>query len=322
MILLIGDEIDPHLIELRKSIVLNGELCEIFSTTRDSLLNTSFYFCSSGDEADLAIYQRGKEFFASSIKVAFCMSPMFVMENSFSSQEQKFWFYSWRECLFGFYSILAERKALIQSSITLAIENQNKVKFLFVAKRLGLNVPISFIGNSKLKIHEFLKLKDSNVLKTLHQLQLFYKKEKTMLLTTKVAESDFSKYEEEHQCPLFLQKFIDKKYDLRLVVIGGDIFAFKIDATNSVYGAVDWRAYDLPNTIHEVIDISDDFKSDIRDLMSALDLEYACIDVCVDNDDSYWVLDVNPFGKYLWIEKLLGFDLTQKIALYIISRIN
>jgi|GEM_PF-5123405 len=33
-----------------------------------------------------------------------------------------------------------------------------------------------------------------------------------------------------------------------------------------------------------------------------MSLDYVSIDLCVDSTQEYWLLDINPFGRYLWLE--------------------
>ena len=141
-----------------------------------------------------------------------------------------------------------------------------------------------------------------------------------MILVQEVTISDFSQFSHKNECPVFLQEYIEKQYDIRLVVIGKEIIGCKIDASKSKKGKTDWRAYDLPNTPHTLIEIGSHLKSRVLNLMRIYRLDYACIDFCVDRSGEYWLLDVNPFGKYLWIEYATGAPITEKMSEYLIKK--
>ena len=141
-----------------------------------------------------------------------------------------------------------------------------------------------------------------------------------MLLTEQVDIEDFRSYDQIHESPLFLQKYIDKKYDVRLIIIGKKVMSCKIDATQSTVGKVDYRAYDLPNTPHAEIEIPVYLYDKVIQLCNLLQLEYACLDFCVDLSGQYWLLDVNPFGRYLWMEYATGMSISNSLSNFLLKR--
>ena len=159
------------------------------------------------------------------------------------------------------------------------------------------------------------------VLKTMHQIYLEYQNQPTMLLVKKVKWQDFTMFVDDGECPIFLQQAIDKQFDFRVIIVGDEIFACKIDASQSVYGKMDWRAYDLPNTVHEIYELSQETKDKILLLMKQFNLDYACLDFCVDQSGKEWLLDVNPFGRYMWIEQAVGLPISSAIAKLLISHV-
>ena len=84
---------------------------------------------------------------------------------------------------------------------------------------------------------------------------------------------------------------------------------------------MDWRAYDLPNTVHEIYELSQETKDKILLLMKQFNLDYACLDFCVDQSGKEWLLDVNPFGRYMWIEQAVGLPISSAIAKLLISHV-
>ncbi len=179
---------------------------------------------------------------------------------------------------------------------------------------------MTLISNSEISINSFFDKDNNIVLKTLHQMSLTFEGEPTMLLTQEVLKQDFIDYKQSNQSPLFLQKFINKLYDIRLIVIGTKVLACKIDASKSPVGRLDYRAYDLPNTPHYQVEIPIELNNNILELCNILHLDYACIDLCVDSNEEYWLLDVNPFGKYLWMEYATGMPITRTLADFICYR--
>ena len=322
MLLLIGDQDDPHLQELCVQLKKLKHSCEILSTLHDDLLRTEFYFYSQVDGTySCCIKQLDKTIDLADITLAFCLSPIFRLEGGTQTQELRFWYFSWKEALYGFYSLLALNNKFINKSIENCLTCQNKILAFPIAHKVGLNIPPSLISNSTDNIKLLFENHSQVALKTLHQMSLYCdNNEPTMLLTQKVTKEDFLDYNQQNESPLFLQNYINKIYDIRLIVIGSEVMACKIDASRSSIGNVDYRAYDLPNTPHYQVQVPVEIKKKIIDLCQIIKLEYACIDLCVDSAQKYWLLDINPFGRYLWMEYATGMPITRTFAEFLSCR--
>lgn len=312
MILLIGDVNDPHLISIRNEIRLLGQESVILDSSQEGLLKTDFMYCSDGNK--FMIKQRDVSIDLQNISTVFCASPIFARKGFVSSQEKDFWYFTWRESLYGYFMNLSTKLYFINKSVANAISSQNKIIFFNLAENLGINTPRSLITNNKEEIQAFLNSGEDILIKTMHQIYLEYSGKQTMMLVKKVNASQFDIFETEGECPVFLQHAVNKKYDIRVIIIGEEIFACKIDASQSDYGRIDWRAYDLPKTKHSIYVINGEIKLKLLELMKNYHLDYACLDLCKDYEDNYWLLDVNPFGKYMWIELATGLPISREIA--------
>ena len=322
MILLIGDRDDPHLQTLCEQLSKFSD-SQILSTLYEDLLNTEFSFESDvNGSVSCLIYQKDIKIDLNNISSAFCLTPMFRLQGieRETTQEFRFWYFSWKEALFGFYSILAFREKFVNQSIQNCLRCQSKIMTFMAAHQVGIKTTNSYVGNSKDSIFNFLEHNEPGALKTLHQMNLSHEGEPTMLLTQKVYLEDFSSYQQSHESPLFLQKYLEKKYDLRLIIIGQKVMSCKIDATQSPVGQVDYRAYDLPNTPHSEVEIPVDLHNKVLQLCNLLQLEYACLDFCVDFSGQYWLLDVNPFGRYLWMEYATGMPISNSLSDFLMNR--
>ena len=314
MILLIGDAEDPHLQELCTEVKLRRQ-CKILSTEHSDLLETQFsFYTNTSGIYSCSITQRKNTIEINEVELAFCLSPVFRSDRISQLQESKFWYFSWKEALYGFYHLLSIDSKFVNKSIENCLACQSKISVFFYAQRVGLKIPKTLISNSEDSIDNFFSKNERVVLKTLHQMSLNFEEEPTMLLVQEVSNSDFSEYKQQNESPLFLQIYINKLYDIRLIVIGTLVVACKIDASSSQFGCVDYRAYDLPNTPHYQVEIPVEVENKILQLCTIMNLEYACIDLCVDTNNEYWLLDVNPFGRYLWIEYATGLPITRHFS--------
>lgn len=111
--------------------------------------------------------------------------------------------------------------------------------------------------------------------------------------------------------PVIFQRCI-KGVDLRVTMIGDDIFAAEIDARDSDYptdmrmviGQAKIRAVELPATLADRL----------RALMRRLGLVYGAIDLKQDARGEYYFLEVNPAGQWLFVEERTGLPITQAHA--------
>lgn len=319
MIVIFGSKKDPHCIEIKYEIEKKSERCLLFSTDRDDLLKTNFI----NKNGITIIRQDGLSINVEDIKSCLIFQPIFSLfstsKNEFS-QELKFWYFSWKDSLYGIYQIISKSNKLINLSIFSSFENQNKVYYHSVLQNREISFPDYLISNSKNEIYEFIENKGECIIKTLHQMQLKCNDEPTMLLASRINISDLNDFDLEGECPVFVQKLIGKKFDIRVTIVGSQIFACKIDASNSIHGRIDWRAYDMPNTPHSIFKLNSDVEDYLIDVCDHLKLDYATIDLCVDNYDRYWILDINPFGKFLWIEDATGMEITKEMANLLIKK--
>ncbi len=108
------------------------------------------------------------------------------------------------------------------------------------------------------------------------------------------------------------QQWVDKAFEVRVVVVGATLFAVSIHA-GSPAAHIDWRA-DYPNLSYEVVAPPADVRDGVDTLMARLGLRYGALDFAVDHDGQWWFLEVNPGGQYGWLEQQVGIGVTAAIA--------
>ncbi len=126
-------------------------------------------------------------------------------------------------------------------------------------------------------------------------------------------------FSEEEENPIFLQKYIEKDYEVRYTVVGDEHLVCKIDSQKSDIAKTDWRRYDLANTPHSVITPPDEIKNKVKLLMKEFDLIFGALDFIVAQDGTWYFLEINSSGQYLWIEDLTGLKITDAIKNKLIS---
>lgn len=177
---------------------------------------------------------------------------------------------------------------------------------LSVARRLGIPVPRTLITNRPEDATAFVE-----------ELGLGRVIFKSLLAswdwreTRLVEEQDLERLDSVRYAPVIFQEYIPG-VDLRVTVVGDQVFAAEIDATATSY-PVDMRVVVGESTVAPV-QLPTEVHDGVLALMKQLDLVYGAIDLRRDADGQHVFLEVNPAGLWLFVEKLTGLPITAAVA--------
>ena len=192
---------------------------------------------------------------------------------------------------------------------------------------INMLIPNTCFSNTKKRIIDFTKDFSDIVLKPLHSYSLWYSADKTYTLyTTKVKSEMLRDIPEESFCQTvnFCENYIEKKYEVRVTIMGKYIFSCKLDsqAQEDDTGKIDWRqGYDY-NIRHELITIPQNIECFCRRFLNHLNLHFGCFDFIVTPKDEYVFLECNPNGQWGWIEDELGIPMSEAIIDCLVNKIT
>lgn len=115
-------------------------------------------------------------------------------------------------------------------------------------------------------------------------------------------------------CPAIYQEYIEKRFELRVTVVGNKVFACEIHSQAAESTRVDWRRYDLDHTPHVPCKLEPGLSERCLALTRELGLAFAAIDLVVRPDGHVVFLELNPNGQWGWIEELTGLPIASAIA--------
>ena len=176
-----------------------------------------------------------------------------------------------------------------------------------LAVELGMRIAPTCFSNVKKDIVAFTKDFEYTSLKCLRDHWMKSENGKVYdLCTQKVASKLLDSQPDEafSQTVVFAQQYIEKKYELRITVMGPYIFTCKLDSQlqTSETGAVDWRqGYDY-GLKHEIIDTPIEIDRFCKQYLQKLNLNFGCFDFIVTPNDEFVFLECNPNGQWGWIE--------------------
>lgn len=111
--------------------------------------------------------------------------------------------------------------------------------------------------------------------------------------------------------PVIFQEYIHG-VDLRITLVGEQVFAAEIDARQSSY-PVDMRMVIGEGTVRAV-DLPGALQERLLALQRRLGLVYGAVDMRLSDDGEYHFLEVNPAGQWLFIEERTGLPISHAHA--------
>jgi len=198
-----------------------------------------------------------------------------------------------------------------------AIAN-NKLYQLEKAASVGFKTPRTVVTNNFKAVEDFIYLVSPSdaIFKTLTP----YMNPTGSLTYTSVInkETILEKKDSISVAPGIFQEYIKKKTELRITVVGSNIFAAKVNTPAGIEKQVDWRE-NIFEDIYEIFNTPEAFNNRLISLHRVLGLVYGAYDFILDEDDEFIFLEVNPSGQWLWLEKKLNFPISKSIADLLIS---
>lgn len=187
---------------------------------------------------------------------------------------------------------------------------------LRLAKKLGFIVPDTIITNSPQMAREFCNKHDEIIFKLINKPMIDYPDKAIWISANLLKQEDIDALDSIRECPGIFQKRIPKKFDLRITIVGNDVFPVEIHSQIDDRTSVDFRRtwevnVPLPHIPHE---LPDNMRKKCLHFARSLGLVYCAIDMVVTPRGEYVFLEVNPSGQWGWIEEAANLPITEAFA--------
>ncbi|MGQ0778926.1 MAG: ATP-grasp ribosomal peptide maturase [Pseudonocardiales bacterium] len=176
----------------------------------------------------------------------------------------------------------------------------------------GLSVPPTRITNTTRAAREFVAVADGEVVCKLFANRVIEDGGSKVGHTRLLTAADLADLRGFDTTAHQLQRFVDKHYDLRVVMVGERLFPVAIHPTSAA-ARVDFRS-DYRALRHEIVDVPAIVENGIRVLLAELGLVFGCLDFVVDQSGEHHYLEVNPTGQFGWLEGTVGVPVTAALA--------
>jgi glutathione synthase/RimK-type ligase-like ATP-grasp enzyme len=201
-----------------------------------------------------------------------------------------------------------------------AIENgRNKMLQLRLAEDIGFLVPDTIYSNSVTEIMAFQRRHGCCIYKP-HDGRSFSGNKKRAVFTSVIRQPFTPEMADELSiCPGIFQPYIPKLFEVRITVVGDEVFATKIDSRANKQAETDWRKEDFRKLRHEKYQLDPSDEKMCLRLVNKLDLNFAAIDAIVTPENQLIFLEVNCNGQWAWIEAMTKQPISTSIAQNLIA---
>ena len=277
--------------------------------TEDFRNNVKYTF--NGNSFHIHIVDSGKDFYDSDICSVWYRRPLKEkiqcedegVKNFIRAQTEHF--------INGLYYCLAD-KALWINDLKADLFAKNKLYQLYIAKEVGFLTPNVMISNEKESIDRFVDDNEMICNKSLSVPHYEYNGKQYPYMTRLTSKDDIiDNIESLNVCPTFFEGYIEKKYDIRVVVFGEKIYAFAIYSQENEMSQIDVRGISPLKLKHELIELPNDVLCKIRMFMHKQNLFFSSIDLLYSKKDQYYFIENNCNGQWLWLENMTGIDMSK-----------
>lgn len=223
-------------------------------------------------------------------------------QRNFALSESMSAFRGLYHCLDAFWVNRPERDA----------EAIHKPWQLALAQEVGLEIPITLITSDPEAARAFWEQHTGNVI-----FKQFLAAPGTWRETRRLRPEDAALAGQVRHAPVIFQRFVEAEADIRVTVVGDDLFAAATDVRRAEYPVdvrlnldVQYERYDLPASVSERL----------HALMRGLGLEYGAIDLRRTPEGQHVFLEINPAGQFLYIEMMTGQRIAAALASHLARR--
>lgn len=173
---------------------------------------------------------------------------------------------------------------------------ESKPYQLYVAANCGFSVPSTLASNDVTSIRDTFR--GRLVVKSLDTVLLRDRDDCLFTYTTFNSSSDLTD-ETVFAVPLLAQHALEEKTDLRVTVVGDELFAVRLLSSGSGIDG-DWRLVPKAALELEDVKLADHVGTRCRELTHQLGLSFAAIDL-IETTKGIFFIEINPTGEWGWL---------------------
>jgi len=196
--------------------------------------------------------------------------------------------------------------------------NLNKIEVLRCAKKLGLEIPKTFLLNNK-KYLENVGM--SLITKSVAEVSFMYEPEGMYSMYTKEILTDrVYNYVPTKFFPSLVQEKIDKEYELRIFYLENKFYPMVIFSQLDEKTKIDFRQYnDVKPNQNAPYKLPKNIEKSLKNLVKMFCFNCCSIDMIKDVNGIYYFLEINPVGQFGMVSDPCNYHLNRLVAEYLIK---
>jgi glutathione synthase/RimK-type ligase-like ATP-grasp enzyme len=193
---------------------------------------------------------------------------------------------------------------------------ESKIAQLLHAIAVGMDVPETLTGTSPDSFLEFARSHGTEMIsKTCSGVaSRLFGQDEFFRFTEAVGMRDLAYAHTLRHAPATFQNYIDKDVELRVTVVGEQVFAAEIHSQATRQTQRDWRHYDHLNTPLRSHALPESVAAQCREITRRMGVCYGAIDLILTKAGRYVFIENNPNGQYMWIEDETGLPISDAIC--------
>jgi len=188
--------------------------------------------------------------------------------------------------------------------------SQWKMEQLCRARKFGFNTPETLITNQPHKVLEFFQRHQKVITKPLSGPSLASDEvapEDVVapgMATTLLTEEMLRDVESVREFPCQFQQYVEKSFELRVTVIGNQVFSAKIDSQADPRTAIDFRDYSV-EIDYSAWTLPGEIASACVEFVHSYGSQYGALDLIYTPDGQFVFLENNPVGQFWFVQQLV-----------------
>ena len=274
-----------------------------------------FHDCSSFTIADTA---RNAEVRSDEITGAYFRKPRppITLLNNSNPVADRFNAQEVREMLRSTWRLLPKKRWLNDPEALWSASN--KIKQLDLAAKVGFSVPATLVSTDPSEVFKFISKHDHDVIgKAVKNGFVQHDLTQTVIFTTALRADDIQELcDSPTVLPMIVQPRLRKEVDLRITIVGDQLFPVALDSQSHEDTSTDWRTWEVTNDVdlrHSVFDLPKTVERNCIELNRRLGLRFSCVDMVLSPEGDFTFLEVNPNGQWAWIEQKLDVPIRDRI---------
>lgn len=194
--------------------------------------------------------------------------------------------------------------------------NSSRLLQLKTAVDVGFRIPATIISRNLKEIKNFVKNCEKVAVKPIHMRGLTENKNWTPYFTEVIDEKAFQDIDDEvlGSTYNYIQKYIPKKREWRITIVGDSVFPCVLESQDSDGGQEDWRKINYQSIKHYHEELPVLIRELVLDYVKKLKMPFGAMDLIETPDGQWYFLECNPNGQWLWIQELTHQPISNAIA--------